>query len=260
MHPLTATEIGASFDLTKAIRYGLLPLSYLDDDPRGFLESYIATYLREEVQQEGLVRNIGTFNRFMETASFSQGCPLNLANIAREVGVSRKIVATYFEILEDLLIAAQIPCFAKHAQRSLVQHPKFYYFDCGVFWQLRPKGPLDMPEEIAGVAFETLFLQHLRAIIDYYQLNLSIHYWRTTTGLEVDFILYGEAGLFAFELKSRKYIENRDFGGLRAFKNDYPMAHCYLIYGGEHAEKNGEITALPIGQALFKLHELLQKK
>ena len=257
MHPLTATEIGASFNLSKALRYGLLPLSYLETKPKLFLESYVATYLREEVMQEGLVRNVGAFSRFMELASFSQGCQLNLSNIAREVGVSRKVIASYFEILEDLLIAVELPCFNKRAARALSQHPKFYYFDTGVFWQLRPKGPLDTPAEIGGAAFETLFLQHLRAVIDYHHIDLSIYFWRTATGLEIDFILYGEAGLFAFELKSKRYIESKDFSALKIFKKEYPIAHCYLIYGGDHGEKHGDITAIPIQEALLKLPELL---
>jgi predicted AAA+ superfamily ATPase len=257
LHPLTATEIGKSFDLTQAITTGLLPLSYLEPDSKNFLESYVATYLREEVIQEGLVRNIGAFSRFMEIASFSQGSLLNLSNISREVGVSRKIIENYFDILSDLLIGIQIPCFTKRATRELTQHPKFYYFDVGVYRQLRPKGPLDSPEEIGGVAFETLFLQHLRAIIDYYELDLSIYYWRTQTGVEVDFIVYGEKGLFAFELKSRRYIERKDFSALKIFKQDYDIAQCYLIYSGERVEQFDGLTALPMQQALFKLPEIL---
>jgi len=260
MHPLTAIELGNTFNLEKALRYGLLPLSVLENNPKNFLESYIVTYLREEVMQEGLVRNAGTFSRFMEIASFSQGCQLNLSNIAREVGVSRKIISNYFEILEDLLIAVQLPCFTKRAQRKLSEHPKFYYFDAGVYWQLRPKGPLDTPKEIGGAAFETLFLQHLRAIIDYYDLDLSIYFWRTAAGVEVDFIVYGENGLFAFELKSKQYIERKDFSGLKLFKKDYPIAHCYLIYAGEHTQKEEEIIALPMLQALFKLPDIFSNK
>ena len=253
MHPLTAIEIGEKFNLTKAFNTGLLPLSYLEDNAHAFLASYVATYLREEVIQESLVRQIGTFSRFMEVASFSQANQLNLASIARETGTSRKIVEGYFEILEDLLIAVRIPCFTKRAQRKLTQHQKFYYFDTGVYQQLRPKGPLDTPEEIGGAAFETLFLQNLRAVVDYYRLDLSIYYWRTSTGLEVDFIVYGEKGLFAFELKSRRYFERKDFSGLNAFKKDYSIAQCFLIYGGEHREKHGDILAIPIQQALIEL-------
>lgn len=257
MHPLTVTEIGEKFDLAKALTYGLLPSSYQEADPKHFLESYVTTYLREEVLQEGLVRNVGAFNRFMEIASFSQGCQLNLANLAREVGVSRKIIAGYFEILEDLLLAVQIPVFTKRAQRNLAVHPKFYYFDTGVFRQLRPRGLLDSPEEIGGAAFETLFLQHLRAVIDYYRLDLSIYFWRTSSGMEIDFILYGEKGLFAFELKSKRTLQKKDFSALKIFKEDYPMAQCYLIYGGERLEKHDDIFVFPIQQALVKLTEIL---
>jgi predicted AAA+ superfamily ATPase len=129
MHPLTSIEIGPSFDVQLAMKVGLLPISYLQPDSKKFLSSYIATYLQEEVMQEGLVRQIGAFNRFMEIASFSQGSQLNILNIAREVGVNNKIVATYFEILEDLLIAVRIPVFSKRSSRRLSQHDKFYYFD-----------------------------------------------------------------------------------------------------------------------------------
>lgn len=258
MHPLTAIEIGESFDLELALRYGLLPLSYLQDHSSKFLASYIATYLQEEVMQEGLVRQITAFNRFMEIASFSQGNQLNLLNISREVGVSHKIISGYFDILEDLLISVRIPVFAKRSARKLTQHPKFYYFDVGVFQQLRPKGMLDVPEEIGGAALETLFLQQLRAVIDYCELDLSIYFWRTATGVEVDFIVYGGDGLFAFELKNRRYFNRRDLSSLKIFKNDYPMAKAYLIYTGQHREQHDEIEVWPIREVLFHLITLLK--
>lgn len=258
MHPLTATEIGESFDLIKALQFGLLPHSYLQDNAKEFLESYMVTYLKEEVLQEGLVRNVGSFGRFIEIASFSQGSQLNLTAIAQECGISQKIVREYFEILEDLLIAVQVPCFTKRTQRKLVQHPKFYYFDAGVYQYIRPRGPLDIPEEIGGSAFETLFLQHLRAIIDYERLDLKIYFWRTATQVEVDFIVYGENGLFAFELKSAQHIRNKDLSGLKIFKTDYSIAQCYLIYAGEHVEQRGDVRILPIRNALFQLSEILK--
>ena len=103
----------------------------------------LATYLREEVQQEGLARNIGAFSRFLEAASFSQGSVLNMTAVARECAVSVKVVEDYFSILEDLLIAVRLPVFSRRAKRRMVAHPKFYYFDAGVFQTIRPRGPLD---------------------------------------------------------------------------------------------------------------------
>ena len=144
------------------------------------------------------MRNLGTFSKFMEVVSFSQGRQINVLGIAREVGISLKIVEGYFEILEDLFLAVKIPCFSKRSQRKMSQHPKFYYFDVGVFRTIRPKGPLDPPQKIGGIAFETLFLQHLRAVIEYARYDLAIYFWRTATGVEVDFIVYGANGLFAF--------------------------------------------------------------
>jgi uncharacterized protein len=130
-----------------------------------------------KVQQEGLARNISAFGRFLEAASFSQGCVLNMAAVARECAVSVKVVEDYFSILEDLLIAVRLPVFSKHAKRRLVAHPKFYYFDAGVFQAIRPRGPLDAPEQIHGPALETLFLEQLRALNDYRDLEYRLQYW-----------------------------------------------------------------------------------
>ena len=260
MHPLIAAEIGNTFNVEKALSYGLLPHSYLQENAQEFLESYMGTYLREEILQEGLLRNAGSFNRFIEVASFSQGNQLNLTSIAQECGINQKVVREYFEILEDLLIAVRIPCFTKRAQRKLVLHPKFYYFDTGVYRAIRPKGPLDTPEEIGGIAFETLFLQHLRAVIDYEKLDLQIYFWRTATQLEVDFIVYGENGLFAFELKSKRHLHKKDFSALKIFKEDYPIAECHVIYGGDHSEEREGIHILPIKKALLELSSILSKK
>lgn len=119
---------------------------------------------------------------------------------------------------------------------------------------------MDLPTEINGPAFETLFLQHLRAVIDYYRYDLQIYFWRTATGVEVDFIVYGENGLFAFELKGSTYIERKDCRGLNEFHKDYPIAKCYLIYNGEHEERFDNVLALPMKKILFKLAEILKAK
>ncbi len=58
--------------------------------PDAVLGAYAALYLREEIQMEGLVRNIGNFSRFLETISFSHGNTLNLSNVARECQIERE--------------------------------------------------------------------------------------------------------------------------------------------------------------------------
>ncbi|MBI2501369.1 MAG: DUF4143 domain-containing protein, partial [Deltaproteobacteria bacterium] len=126
---------------------------------------------------------------------------MNISNVARECAIERKVVENYFSILKDLLISYELPVFSKRAKRRVVSHPKFYFFDVGVFRTLRPMGPLDSPEEAEGPALETLFLQELIALNDYLDLGYTINYWRTSNDLEVDFVLYGKRGIKAFEIK-----------------------------------------------------------
>ncbi len=257
LHPLTAAELGGDFDLERSLRWGGLPQACTSPNPADFLAAYVHTYLREEVQQEGLTRNLAAFARFLEAASFSQGSVLNMAAVARECGISAKAAENWFTVLEDLLIAVRLPAFTRRAKRRVVLHPKFYFFDAGVFQAVRPRGPLDAPEGIHGPALETLFLQHLRAINDYLGLGYTLHYWRTPAGEEVDFVLYGPHGVCAFEIKLSPRVRSDDLKSLRLFREEYPMARAWLIHGGsEHGHDSG-VDILPATQALPLLADLL---
>ena len=257
LHPFTALELGSDFNLKHALRWGCLPLACASEKPEDFLNSYAATYLREEVQQEGFARNIGAFGRFLEAASFSQAGVLNMAAVARECAVSTKVVEDYFSILEDLLIAVRLPVFTKHAKRRLVAHPKFYYFDAGVFQAIRPRGPLDAPEQIHGAALETLFLQQVRALNDYATLGYRLYYWRTSTGDEVDFVLYGERGLRAFEVKMAHNLRPDDLRALQRFQSDFPQAKTHLLYLGDRRWHERGIEVVPFLDCLTQLDQWL---
>ncbi len=260
MYPLTAVELGNDFDIKKSLKIGQLPAALTHSDPQKYLKSYIKTYIREEVQQEGLTRNLPLFTRFLETASFSQGEVLNYTNIAKEVGSNRNTINQFFEILEDLLIAYRIYPFTKRAKREIVLSPKFYYFDVGVYRSIRPKGPLDTDAESDGSALETLFLQEVKAINDYYNLGYEIYYWRTRNKEEVDFILYGEKGLYAFEIKRKARLSSYDFKPLNLFMEDYPMAKPILLYGGSEAYFEGNIKVEPIKNFIANLNNNLFQK
>lgn len=246
MFPLTAVELKNDFNIKHSLQWGHLPSTFSEADPKKYLESYISTYLREEIQNEGLTRNLGAFSRFLETASFSQGAVLNLSSVAQDSGINRKVVENYFSILEDLMIAQRVPIFTKKAKRKVIAHPKFYFFDAGVYRSIRPKGPYDLPEETDGAAIETLIFQELRAVNSYLDLGYEMFYWRTVDQVEVDFILYGEKGLKAIEVKRTSKLNPRDFHGLKAFSKDYPLAKCYLLYGGDRKLFEGNIEVIPI--------------
>ena len=244
MHPFMAAELGAAFRLDSALTLGLIPLVVDAAEPELALRTYAALYVREEVQAEGLVRNVGAFSRFLEAASFSHGGVLNVSNLARECQVERKAAATYLSVLEDLLIGFTLPVFRRRSRRKLTSHPKFYFVDPGVFRSLRPRGPLDVDSELAGPALEGLVAQHLRAWIAYTRRRDSLSFWRTRSGSEVDFVLYGESGFFAFEVKRANVVHPRDLSGLRAFAADYPEATPVLLYGGRRTQANG-VLCLP---------------
>jgi len=256
-HPLTAKELGNDFNLEHSLKFGFLPSVYVESDPKGYLESYVKTYLQEEINQEGLTRNLGAFSRFLEAASFSQGAVLNISSVARECAVERKIVENYFTILEDLLIAHRVPVFSKRSKRKTVIHPKFYFFDAGVFGTLRPMGPLDTPEEAQGAAIETVVFQEMLALNDYLGLGYNIYYWRTADDIEVDFVLYGEKGIKAIEVKRTSRINDSMFKGLKAFAKEYPVAKCYFVYGGDRRMWENNIEIVPISEFLTGLSDIL---
>jgi len=253
LHPFMAAELGERFDLDRALTVGLVPLVWVADDPTDVRNSYLSLYVREEVQAEGVVRDLGGFARFIEAVSFSHASILNVANVARECDVSRKTVEGYLEILEDLLLSFRIPVFTRKAKRHLAVHPKFFWFDAGVFRAARPLGPLDHPEEIAGAALEGLIAQHLRAWIAYAGSDFSLHFWRTKAGNEVDFVIYGRRGFWAIEVKNTRRVQPADLRGLRAFVEDYPAARPGLIYRGRERLLIEGVPCIPVEEFLREL-------
>jgi predicted AAA+ superfamily ATPase len=253
MHPFMAGELGRHFNFDRALLHGLLPVVVASENPMEVLRSYAALYLREEVQMEGLIRNIGNFSRFLEAISFSHASVLNISNVARECEVERKVVEGYVGILEDILLGWRLPIFTKRAKRDLIVHPKFYIFDTGVFRSLRPRGPLDRPEEIEGQALEGLVAQHLRAWTAYSKIKRELFFWRTRSGVEVDFVIYGPDNLWAMEVKNAKKIYPNDLRGLQSFKQEYPESRALFLYRGKDRLMKGGILCLPCVEFLKEL-------
>ena len=253
LYPFMAVELGKRFNLNNALNRGLLPLVISSPEFEDVLKTYVALYMREEVQMEGLVRNIGNFSRFLEAASFSHGSVLNISNVARECAVERKVVEGYVTIIEDLLLAFRLPVFTRRAKRAVVSHPKLYFFDAGVFRSLRPSGPLDKPEEIDGCALEGLVAQHLMAWNSYRGDKNKVYFWRTAAGSEIDFVVYGNEVFWAIEVKNTARIRPEDLRSLNRFRSDYPESTAYFLYRGkERLVKNG-ILCMPCEEFLQKL-------
>lgn len=252
-HPFIFSELGEVLNADLALTNGMIPLVLGSPNPEESLAAYIDLYLKEEIQQEGFVRNLGDFARFLETVSFSHGSVLNQSEVARECEVERKTVAGYMGILEDMMLSHRLPVFAKRAKRQLIRHEKFYLFDTGVFRQLRPKGPLDRPSEIDGTALEGLVMQNLRAWADYSSEEIKLYYWRTKSGTEVDFVVYSENSFVAIEVKNSDQVRKKQLRGLKSFLEDYPEAKGYLLYRGNDLLRIDGIYCVPWERFLMGL-------
>ncbi len=258
MYPLTAQELKNDFSLKKSLAYGHLPMAYKTKHPKKFLSSYIHTYLKEEIQQESLTRSLPNFSRFLSAASFSQGAVLNISNVSRECSVHRKVVESYFSILRDTLLSYELKPFTKKGKRKLIQSVKFYFFDVGVFQTLRPRGPLDSTLGKEGIALETLVLQEITAQNSYQDFGYEIFYWRTQDHKnEVDFILYGERGLKAVEVKLSHKVRPQDCKGLLEFLKDYPKATGLLLYTGKKSHVFNDIHIIPVEKFLKRMSSFL---
>jgi len=250
MYPFLASELKEEFSLQEALKFGLVPMIWQSSNREEKVRAYVSAYLKEEVQAEGLVRQIGDFARFMEVATFSHGGIWSSTEIGREAGVKRQTVDNYFQILEDLLLAFTLPVFSRRAKRLLVSSSKFYYFDVGIFRELRPRGPLDKEAEIEGPALEGLVAQHLRAWVFSQKETHRLYFWRTRTKLEVDFVVYGPRGFWGLEVKRSANISPNDVKSLLAFQDEYPEATCVLLYGGKTRQKIRGILCIPVEEFL----------
>jgi predicted AAA+ superfamily ATPase len=253
LHPFVAAEL-ATFRLAEALEHGLLPLVVASPSARDVLDAYVALYLEQEVKLEGWAGDLGSFARFLEAISFSHGSVLNLANVSRECEVARSTVAGYVELVEDLLLAFRVPVFTRRARRETSAHPKLYLFDTGVYRALRPRGPLDRPEEIEGVALEGLVAQHLRAWVAYSGSSEELFFWRTRSGVEVDFVVYGPRGFWAIQVQNSGDVRPADVRPLRTFREDYPESTGILLYRGGERRRIEDVWCLPAEAFLRDLH------
>ena len=243
LHPLTWREL-PNFDLLRALNRGLVPTHYDSPHYRNALDGYCNDYLKEEVFDEGLTRNVAAFSRFFEALGFSHGEVLNFSSLARDCGVDSKTVKEYFQILEDTLLGAMIEPFARRRSRAIITRaPKFYLFDVGVAGFLsgrridRPAGP-DF-----GRALEHFILMELLAYRSYGEQDFPIRYWRTKTGLEVDFVA-GRNGQVAIEVKGAR-VRPEDLKGIRSFVDEHRTERAVVVCGEPAPRLSGAVEILP---------------
>ena len=249
-HPLVSAEL-PDFDIDRAVNYGMIPSHYLAKNPERRLAAYIDVYLKQEIKEESLVRNLSAFQRFLEVAAISDGEIINNNNIAQECGVSATTVNSYFDILEDTFIGYRLPAYTKVVQRRLVQAPRFYFFDVGVANYLMHRRRLVRGTTEYGHAFEHLVIQELIAYMHYTHQDEKLSYWRTYAGTEVDVII-GDARI-AIEIKSVEEVLPKHLKGLKAFGEEHPECHRIIVSHDIFPRKIGDIECIPVKEFLHRL-------
>lgn len=225
-YPFVSAEL-PDLNLDKALLYGMLPPHYLSTHPQTLLAGYIDVYLREEIKEEALVRNLDAFQRFLEVAALSDSEIVNYSNIASDCGVSAKAVKEYFSILEDTLIGYMIPAYTRTVKRKVVQAPKFYFFDVGVYNYLMRRTSLAPGSAEYGHCFEHFVIQELQAYIGYTHNCKRLSYWRTYNGKEID-ALIGDAEI-GIEIKSTEEVQNKHLANFKEFCTEFPTCRCIVV-------------------------------
>jgi predicted AAA+ superfamily ATPase len=249
MGPLSCLEV-EGFDLERAMVAGMLPPHYLSDALEADLRAYVADYLREEIVAEAATQSLPQFSEFLRVAATTNAELVNYTNVARETGASAKVVRGYFQILEDTLLGFRLPPWRKARNRRLILTDKFYFFDVGVANWLARRRPLSGSREF-GKSFEHFILLEILGYRRYRNPDLDVRYWRTSTGMEVDFVL-GDMDA-AVEVKSGKVHEG-DLRGLAALAGEHRVRRQIVVSLEPAPRRLGQVTVLPWRTFIDELH------
>lgn len=252
---LIAQELGQAFSIERFVNTGPLPNHYDADNPRLLIRSYVEDYLREEILQEGLTRNLPVFSDFLRVAAIGDTEVLNMSNIARESGVAVSTVRDYYGILTDTLMGAFLPAFTLRSKRRTIRAPKFYFRDLGVVNHLAKRGRIEPGSELFGKAFENWLFHELSVHSRYSEIFYDLSYWRLSSGIEVDFVL--GAGEIAIEAKGKTTVTAKDIRGLLEFKKEHQNVRQLMVVSLEKKMRQTEEGVLIIPYRRFS--EMLWK-
>lgn len=260
----SSKELGDLFDLEFSLEWGMLPYVQLDRSyAADILNSYVNTYLKEEIKEEGLVRSVPPFIRFLNIAGQLNGQQINAQNIARAAAVARSSVDVYFSILEDTLLGSFLPAYRPGLKVREQSHPKFYWFDPGV--ARAAAGLLFDPVDRLwqGTALETLVYHELKVYNHTHNKNRPIAFYRTGNGAEIDFVIEtrkrqatAPPHIVCIEVKLAGSWNNRWEQPMRSLKKHGKIFVDKMIgvYLGTKIYHFDEVAVLPVQEFLDSLY------
>jgi predicted AAA+ superfamily ATPase len=245
-------ELGRDSDerLLRLLNFGSLPgiiKLAADSEKEEELQSYVYTYLEEEIRNEAHVRNIGSFHRFLELAAAESGNIVSLRKLSSDVEVSHSTISGYYQILEDCMVIHRVEPYLKtNTRRRLTKSPKFLFFDLGLR-RVSAKESFPLIKSQQGPLFEHFIGLELihRSLL--HTASFQIHYWRDHNGQEIDWILASKNELIPIEVKWTDKPQENDAKHLKVFLEEYPEAkRAFVVCRTPRAyEICPNITALP---------------
>lgn len=229
MESFVSAEMKNDFNLDAACAWGTMPLVVQSKNlKKDILSSYVHTYLKEEIQAEGLARNLGSFGRFLEIAGLINGQQINVENLARDAGISRAIIQEYLSILEDTLLCHRLKSYRPKVKVRESAQAKWYWFDAGVARACA--GLLSQPEnpEWLGFALETLIYHELRVYNHISGKNHELAYYKTPTS-EIDFVIETQKSYGS----ERAHVICLEIKWAQKWKNDWENSIRSLAHTGK---------------------------
>lgn len=260
LFPFVAEELKDQFDLQEALRFGTLPpiLGRNRQEQVDILSTYVHTYLREEIQSEGLARNLGGFSRFLELAASQCGELVNYSAIGRECLLPTRTVQAYYDILEDTLVGLRLEPWRASLRKRLLAHPKFYLFDLGVTNAINRRLTSHPDPMLMGKLFEQWVVLETHRLLHYRSSEARLFFWRTQHGAEVDLLIERHGKIqAAIEIKSTAKVAGAHLSGLRAFRAEHPQVPCWLVCTAPHVFQMERMDVLPWRVYLQRLPALL---
>jgi len=257
IHPLLERELGASFELDRALAHGTLPATWTEDDAERraeLLRSYTDVYLREEVQAEALVRDLGGYVRMLDFVAAASGTTVNVNALCRAAEIRHETARRYLDVLEETLVMFRVPAWSGSDRASLIAHPKLYLFDIGVRNALLRR-PLDRPlEDERGLLLEHFIAQELHRRIGTFWPEARLFHYRTKHGAEVDFVVEVGRDLWGIEVKSARRASSDMTTGLASLGDRTKrLTRKILVCMTDHRARLGDVEVLPIREFLAEL-------
>lgn len=258
LHPFMPEELGDHYSMEKVMRFGSIPLIWTSEDPAEQLLAYMQLYLKEEIQAEAIVRNLPGFARFLPCAALFHAQVVNVEAIGRDAGVARSTVEGYLKILEDTLVAFQIPAYENRLRVRQRMHPKLYWSDPGIV-RAAKKQLEGLAIEERGALFEGLIAQVIKS---HHELGIlqfdKLSYWSAgKNSVEVDFVIERGKEIIGIEAKSGAEPDNKWFAGLSALKEAGRLKRAIVVYAGRRKyRRESGVEVLPFNDFIEEIADL----